>query len=174
MTRRLFVAWFRDEDGVRAAAATVREAGLRIHDVYTPYAVHGLDEAMGLRPSRLTWVCLGCGLAGLVIALGFQWWSSAVDWPLNVAGKPANSLPAFIPVAFELTVLLAGLGSVAALLWRTRLYPRWSPPFLPAGVTDDRFALALEADVPGFDEPLARLLCESAGAETMACAEATA
>ena len=68
------------------ATRAARDAGLPIHDVYTPYAVHGLDEAMGLRPSRLTWVCFLAGLTGGTFAVLFQWWSSTVDWPLGESG----------------------------------------------------------------------------------------
>ncbi|MBI4514886.1 MAG: DUF3341 domain-containing protein [Deltaproteobacteria bacterium] len=171
MSARLFVAWFEEEDDIRAATTAAREAGFNIYDIYTPYAVHGLDEAMGLRPSRLTAVCLGFALVGLGFALGFQYWASVVSWPLNVGGKPLNSLPAFIPVTFELTVLLAGLGTVAALLVRAGLYPRRPQRFVPERVTNDRFALALAAD-GRFDETGARGLCRRAGAVETAFAEA--
>jgi hypothetical protein len=135
------IAVFRTEGDLLAATRAVRDRGCEIVDVYTPYAVHGLDQAMGLRPSRLTWVCFGCGVVGATLALWFQFWTSAVDWPINVGGKPFNSLPAFVPVIFEVCVLLAGLGVVAALLARCRLWPgRAAPADLPSA-TDDRFVL---------------------------------
>lgn len=162
--RRVFVAYFGGEDDILEATAAARAAGFRVHDVYTPYAVHGMDEAMGVKPSRLTWACFGFGLLGLASALLLQEWTQAVDWPLNVGGKPANSLPAFIPVAFELTVLFAALGTVASLLLRTRLFPRTAPRVLLPRVTDDRFALALSASGDGFDEARARALCLENGA----------
>ena len=117
------IAVFDNETDLLAATRAAREAGCEIVDVYTPYAVHGLDEAMGLRPSRLGWVCFLCGAAGAALAVWAQFWTSAVDWPLNVGGKPFNSLPAFVPVIFEVCVLLAGLGVVGALLLRCRLWP---------------------------------------------------
>jgi len=137
----LVTATFAREQDLLAATRAAREAGLRIVDAHTPYAVHGLDAAMGLRPSRLTWVCFLAGATGLALALLFQYWTSATDWPINVGGKPFDSLPAFIPVAFEVTVLFAGLGAVAALLLRCGLRPGRTAILPAPGVTDDRFAL---------------------------------
>ena len=75
---------------------------------------------MGLRPSRLPWVCFVLGLLGAVAMLLFQYWATAVSWPINVGGKPWNSLPAFVPVTFEVMVLCAGVGTVVAFIWRDR------------------------------------------------------
>jgi hypothetical protein len=169
---RLFVATFAEESDVLEATREARAAGFRVQDVYTPYPVHGMDEAMGLRPSRLTFACFALGLAGAGFALWLQEWTSGIDWPLNVGGKPLSSLPAFIPVAFEMTVLLAGLGTVAALFARARLVPRPRPRFLLPGVTRDRFALALEATGATFDAEAARALAERHGALAVDVVEA--
>jgi hypothetical protein len=165
MSQRLFIAWFAQEDDVLAATTAAREAGLAIFDVFTPYAVHGMDAAMGLRPSRLTWVCFGAALLGLSAGISLQYYTSAVSWPLNVGGKPFNSFPAFVPVAFEMTVLFAALITVAALFFRTRLYPRLQgPPEVLARVTNDRFALALTTADPRWSETAARDLSRRHGA----------
>ena len=164
MSARLFVASFENEEGLVEAAAAARKAGFPAHDAFTPYAVHGLDEALGLPRSRLTLVCFGCGLFGLLAAFLFQWWTSSVDWPLNVGGKPPASNPAFILVTFEAMVLLAGVGTVAAFFVRARLYPGSRPAFSIERVTDDRFALAFLPTDGGFDEARVRALCESSGA----------
>ena len=137
------IAYFGDEAALLRATRALRAAGLTIEDAYTPYAVHGLDEAMGLRRSRLTWVCFGAGAFGATCALSFQLWTSVVSWPLNVGGKPYFSLPAYIPVAFEFTVLCAGLASVAALFIAAKLYPGKERAQL-ARVTNDRFALVVK------------------------------
>jgi hypothetical protein len=144
MEQRLLIASFASEDNVLGATYKARSLGCPIVDVYTPYAVHDLDKAMGLRPSRLPWACFACGLVGAAFALAFQFWTMARDWPVNVGGKPWNSLPAYIPVTFEVMVLLAGLGVVAAFLLRCRLYPGKKPALPAAGVTDDRFVLVLK------------------------------
>ncbi|HZI09838.1 MAG TPA: DUF3341 domain-containing protein [Myxococcus sp.] len=143
MSAPVLIGYFDSEEKVLDATRAVREAGYTLHDVYTPYAVHGMDDAMGLKPSRLTWVCFGAGLLGATAALSLQYYTSVVSWPLNVGGKPFNSFPAFIPVTFELTVLFAALITVASFLVRTRLFPGSRRQALPR-VTDDRFAIALE------------------------------
>lgn len=157
---RPFVAYFTREQDVVAATGAVRKAGLGIRDVFTPYAVHGLEAAMGLRRSRLSQVCFFAGLTGLTTMLFFAWWTSAVSWPLNVGGKPLASIPAFIPVTFEFTVLSAALVTVAALFGVARLWPGRAADALPR-VTDDRFALVLE---PMTDDNRARALCLEHGA----------
>ncbi|HTS79823.1 MAG TPA: DUF3341 domain-containing protein [Myxococcaceae bacterium] len=159
-TTRSFVAYFTREQDVLAATSAIRKAGLPIRDVYTPYAVHGLEAAMGLRRSRLSQVCFFAGLTGLTTMLLFAWWTSAVSWPLNVGGKPFASIPAFIPVTFEFTVLSAALITVAALFGVARLWPGKPAEAIP-GATNDRFALVLE---PGADDNRARALCFEHGA----------
>jgi hypothetical protein len=135
-------ATFDDETALLRATTAVRRAGIVIDDAFTPYAVHGLEDAMGLRRSRLTWVCFAAGLTGATCAMAFQIWSSAVSWPLNVGGKPFASIPAFIPITFELTVLSAALASAFFFFFRSRLYPGRAAA-APSRVTDDRFVLVV-------------------------------
>ena len=115
-TRRYILGTFADEHDVLEAVTDARRSGLAIDDVYTPYAVHGLDRAMGLRASRLTWVCFIGGTLGFALILYFMYWTSAIDWQLNVGGKPLDSLPAFIPIAFECGMLGGALGAVVGFL----------------------------------------------------------
>jgi Ni/Fe-hydrogenase subunit HybB-like protein/mono/diheme cytochrome c family protein len=115
-----------------------------IVDVFTPYAVHGLSEAMDLKRSRLPKLCLILGLAGAVFAAVFQLWASAINWPINVGGKPWNSLPAFVPIAFEAAILIAGLGIVFAFFFVSRLWPGRKPETLHSGVTNHLFAIQVE------------------------------
>lgn len=163
---RLFIGVFEQERAVVNAAAAARAHGLLVADVYTPYAVHGLDRALGLRPSRLSGACLLFGVLGVGAALWLQYWTSAVDWPLNVGGRPWNSWPAFIPVTFELMVLCAGLGVVAAFLAVSRLYPGKTARLPYPGVTDHRFVLVLKetAADAAFDAVSTRQLLEHHGA----------
>jgi hypothetical protein len=163
MSARVLVGYFDSEEKVLDATRAVREAGYALHDVYTPYAVHGLDEAMGLKSSRLTWVCFGAGLLGGSLALALELYTSVVSWPLNVGGKPFNSFPAFVPVAFELTVLFAALITVASFLARVKLFPGSRRVALPR-VTDDRFAIALEAREAPSDASVAEELLRRLGA----------
>lgn len=157
--RRFVLAVFTTEEDILAATADTRDRGLTIADVYTPYAVHGLDKAMDLRPSRLPWVCFALGLAGAGFKVWFEFWTSASDWPINVGGKPWNSLPAFFPVTFEVMVLFAALSTVAAFLLGRGLLPGKRAKLASPGVTDDEFALVIEETDASFclDEVTARL-----------------
>jgi hypothetical protein len=151
MSHRVLLAVFDHEDDLLAATEAVRSQGYRVVDAFTPYAVHGLDRALGLKPSRLTWVCFVCGMLGSLGMLWFEHWTAAVDWALDVGGKPWNSLPSDVPVAFEAAVLLAGFGSVFALLAVSRLYPGKQPRMVDRRVTDDRFLLVIDEADAAFD-----------------------
>ena len=151
MSGNVLIAVFDRDENLLAAAAAARRHGLIIVDAYAPYAVHGLDRAIGLPPSRLPWVCFLLGLTGASTAILLQFWTSAMDWPINVGGKPWNSWPAFVPVMFEVTVLLAGVGTVLAFSWRSGLTPARRPTLTDLRVTDDRFALALAPAAGAFD-----------------------
>jgi Protein of unknown function (DUF3341) len=161
------VARFENERRLVDAVRAVRARGLRVYDAYAPYAIHGLDDAMALRPSRLPLVTLAGGLLGLVSALGLEFYTAVIDWPLNVGGKPDNSLLAFIPIAFELTVLGAGLLTVAAFLSRYRLWPTTSARCVDHSATDDAFVLALRCRQTAFDRNLVERLLLEHGADTV-------
>jgi len=145
---------FNEEKNLLAGAKEIKESGIDIYDIYTPYPIHALEEIMGIRRSRLPYVCFGAGLGGCLLALVFQVWTSATNWPLNVGGKPFNSFPAFIPIAFEITVLLGGLVTTAAFLARSELFPLKHilplrsllirPRLFHERVTDDHFMIAVE------------------------------
>jgi len=160
MSRRLLVAVFQHEDDILGVTRAAREAGLKIVDVYAPFAVHGMDRAMGLRPSRLSRVCLIAGATGAILKLWFEIWTAAIDWPVNVGGKPWNSLPAFVPITFEVMVLFAGLATVAAFFLVSRLNPFRRVALAAPGVTNDRFALVVEQTDAGFNAPWVRGLME--------------
>ena len=163
MNRRL-TGVFADEQHILAVTGAAREHGFEIIDVYTPYPVHGIERAMGLRASRLTFVCFALALTGAGLKLGFQTWASAISWPVDIGGKPLNSFPAFIPVTFEAAILCGALGTVAVLFLRSGLFP-WKKPHLPAaGITDDRFVLSIRQTDPDLPPELARQLLLDHGA----------
>jgi hypothetical protein len=116
---------------------------------------------MGLAPSRLPWVCFLLGLLGAGSKVWFEYWTTASDWPVNVGGKPWNSLPAFVPITFEVMVLFAGISTVVAFLLVSRLRPWRQAQVLLPGVTNDRFALVLEQSDAAFDTAQVRALFES-------------
>ncbi len=148
--KRFTAAFFETEGDLIAGAAEARLAGFEVYDVYTPFPVHGMDRAVALPPSRLTWIAFLAGALGLVFGLTLQVWTSAYDWPLNVGGKPFNSFPLFIPVTFELTVLFSGLIAIGVLFARNRLW-LFSKRRVFERVTDDRFVLVLRQSDASFD-----------------------
>jgi hypothetical protein len=136
------------------AASRVRDAGYTKWDTHTPFPVHGLDGAMGIRTTRLPYVVLGAAITGSSCGLLMQWWMNAVDYPIIISGKPFNSLPADIPVMFELTVLLAALTAFIGMLVANGL-PRFHHPLFSSErfrrATTDAFFLVIQADDPRFD-----------------------
>ncbi|MGI9100974.1 MAG: DUF3341 domain-containing protein [Terriglobales bacterium] len=151
MSRRVIIGVFDNEHDTIDAIRASRRGGLKIVDVYGPYAVHGIEDAMGLAPSRLPWIVFAMGLAFAALKVWFEFWTTAVDWPINVGGKPFNSLPAFVPVTFEVMVLGAGVTAVLAFLIVCRLRPGKRAVLPMPGVTDDRFAVVLEQSDSTFD-----------------------
>lgn len=163
----LFVGVFADEDDTLHAVTECREAGLEFHDVYTPFAIHGMDRAMGLPFSKVTWVTFCCGLLGTTIAFSGMWYATTWDWPLNVGGKPTLPFPAFVPIMFELTVLIGGICTFLGMVAFCMLYPGKKAKLLHRAQTDDRFVVALKAG-EGFDEKKARAIFEKHHAEEVA------
>lgn len=160
------LAEFETSGELLAAAERVREAGYSRWDCFSPFPVHGLDRAMGLRDTRLPWVVLLGGIGGCAAALLLQWWTNAVNYPFMISGKPLFSLPANIPIAFELTVLFSALTAFAAMFMFNRLPQFYHPAFKNARfrkVTDDRFFIAIETSDPRFDETRTTELLRSTG-----------
>ena len=119
------VAEFDSVDALKAAAARVRQEGFTRWDVHSPYPIHGIERAMGIRATPLAWLVLLGGIAGGLVALGMQWWMNAVDFPLVISGKPLFSLPANVPIVFELIVLFSALAAFGGAMALNRL-PQFS------------------------------------------------
>jgi hypothetical protein len=149
------------------ACEKVRDAGYGAWDAHTPFPVHGLEKAMGLRPSVVPWIVAVMGFSGAGLGYLMQWWMSAVDYPLIISSKPFNSYPAFVPVIFELGILLGSFGAVFGMLGLNRLPTLYHSLFNSARfsrVTDDRFFISIEARDPKYDPERTRALLESTGA----------
>jgi hypothetical protein len=149
------LAFFDTPDLLVEATAKVRDANYARWDVFTPYPIHGLDHAQGLKRSPIPFVTFIAGLTGCTIAFLFEYWTSAIDWPINVGGKPYNSWPAFVPIMFELTVLLAGLCTVGAMFAFNGL-PNIRRKIFDPSLTRDRYAIVIEAPVPKEVDPEGR------------------
>lgn len=132
---RGILAEFRTPEELIEAIALLRAGGYRKLDAFTPYPLHEVEEALHLRRSWLSWPVLLFGITGAAAAYFIQWWCNAYDYPLNVGGRPPHSVPAFIPITFEMAVLSAALGGLALFFLASRLPELYSPVF----------------DVPGFE-----------------------
>lgn len=160
-SRRVMVGAFESEGDALAAVRTARAQGLAVIDVYTPYPVHGMEDAMGL--PRVRWLprlCLAAGLLGAVLKLAYEFWTATINWPVNVGGKPWNSTPAFIPVTFEVMVLAAAVTTLFAFLIARRLWPGKRARMPLPGVTDGRFVVVLEEGDATFEPHRVRRLLE--------------
>ncbi len=171
MSKKYLLGVFHDEHDMIRAAQELRKSDISIFDIYTPFPVHGLDQYLEIKPTRLPVVTFIAGTAGLVLALLFQYWVSVIDWPINVGGKPFNSFAAFIPVAFEIMVLFGAFITVFAFLLRSKLVPMFSGSIMHTGATQDKFVIALEVKDVSFDAQLISKTLDSFGASEVSVRE---
>jgi hypothetical protein len=171
--KKFVVGSFEDEAVLFPAVKNVRKAGYKIHDVYTPFPVHGLDHAMGLRETSLHTAGFIFAAAGTTTALSCISWIFTKDWPLNIGGKPHFALPAWIPITFELTVLFAAVGMVLTFCYLCQLSPFVKKHHFHPRATDDLFVMAIEctektneAEVTAFLEKAGAIEINTQNAET--------
>lgn len=149
------------------AADMVRAAGYTRTDAFSPFPIHGMDEALGIRPTVLPWIVLSVGICGCIGGLLMQWWMNAVDYPFSISGKPLFSLPANIPVTFEIIVLTSAFATFLGMLGLNRLPMHSNALFSEPRfrrVTDDAFFLYVRADDPKFENSEVVELFRMAGA----------
>jgi len=148
------LAEFEHPGALLHAAQSVREAGYVHFDTHSPFPIHGMDKAMGLKNSIVGWITLVGGIVGLSLATWMQWWMSEVSYPINISGKPFFAIEPSIPVMFELTVLIASLATVAGMFALNGLPRPYNPLFYSTNflrVTDDAFFLHIAASDKQFD-----------------------
>jgi hypothetical protein len=161
------LAEFERPDDLLQAAERARDAGYRRLDAFTPFPVEGLAEAIGFHRNRLPLLVLIGGICGAAGGFFLQYWIAALDYPMNIGGRPFNSWPSFIPVTFEMTILLAALTTVLGMLALNGLPMPYHPVFnVPrfALASRDRFFLLIEAADPRFEREATLRLLESLGA----------
>jgi hypothetical protein len=162
------MAEFSDPDALLAAARRASDEGFQKMDAYTPFPVEGLAEAIGFQRTRVPLIVLIGGLIGCGGGFLLQYWISVIDYPINIGGRPLNSWPSFIPVTFELTILLAALSAVFGLLALNGLPMPYHPVFNVDRfelASRNRFFLCIEAADPKFDPQGTRSFLEGTGAE---------
>lgn len=162
------VGMFDDDDVLMHAVDNIRAGGHEITDVFTPFPIHGLEHKLGLRPTRLHTAGFLFGATGTITALSFITWISTKNYPTVFGGKPFFSLPAWIPITFELTVLFASVGMVVAFYYLNNMYPGKEPKIIDKRTTDHMFAMTFELNdgrKEGFENTISDLLRKNGAVE---------
>lgn len=144
-----YLAYFDYPDELLHAADETHKAGYKDFDAYSPFPIHGMDDALGLGRSWLPWVTFGAGATGFSLANAMQFGMLTLDWPMIIGGKPYAPWPSFVPIMFELTVLIGGVTTALVMLIAARCFRR--NRIMDPGFTDDRFALWISAQDAQFD-----------------------
>jgi len=162
---RYLIGLFDDDHKLLEAIRAVRKNGEHIHDVLTPFPVHGIEDALDMPRSRIPVAGFVFGAAGTATALLGMSWISTADWPSIYGGKPFFALPAFIPITFELTVLFSAIGMVIVFLASCGLYPGADKPLFHERQTDDTFVMAFAIDDIKDEDALRKTLSDNGAFE---------
>ncbi len=164
--KKFVVGVFEEEGNLFNAVRKVRKAGYRLHEVYTPFPLHGLDKEMGLRDTSIHTAGFIYGLTGLSIAFGCMTWIFTKDWPLNIGGKPHFALPAWIPIMFEFTVLLSAVGMVLTFCYVCQLAPFVRKHHFHLRSTDDKFVMVIDISSNTNESEVSNFLSNMGASET--------
>jgi hypothetical protein len=164
--KKFVVGCFDEETTLFDAVKKVRKAGYKMHDVYTPFPIHGLDRAMGLRDTSLHTAGFIYAITGTCTALGFISWIFTQSWPLNIGGKPHFALPAWIPIIFELTVLFSAVGMVLTFCYLCQMAPFVKKHHFHLRATDDLFVMVIEPGTKASDADVISFLKAAGAIET--------
>ncbi len=161
------LAEFKNPKELMDAARLVKDSGYRYFDTFSPFPIHGIDRAMNLSKSKLGWIVAGHGLLGLTAGFAMIYYMMVIDYPLNISGKSLFNFPAWVPVLFEITVLLAAFGAVFGMFYLNGL-PRFNHPLFNSEnfkkATDDGFFVCIESEDPQFEPEKVQKLLADAGA----------
>ncbi len=156
---------FEDPDDLMHGIDKLQENSVRIYDVYTPMPIHGIEDKLGIKRSRLGRVAFGFGLTGTIAAISMITYMLVIDWPMNIGGKPHFALPDFIPIMFELTVLFAAFGMVGTYFFVNHLAPGRAPRVMDLRATNDRFVIAIDAKSNTSHDQIDNILKEAGAVE---------
>ena len=155
---------YEDEDVLLDAIKKVRDGGVKIDEVYSPFPVHGIDDALGYKRSWLSIAAFLFGMLGTSLALTMQIGMMGIDWPMIIGGKDFIPFPSFVPVAFEMTVLLAAFGMVGTFFTISNLKPWGKPRIYDVRITDDKHVIAIDLDANKLSEADIKNVVASSGA----------
>lgn len=163
---RFLVGVYDDDDVVLKAVRDVKKAGVRIHEVYSPFPIHGLDIALGHPRSRLGIAAFLFGMTGTLTAIALTFYTEGFDWPMIVGGKDSYSPIIYVPIFFELTVLICALGMVGTFLVSNGLGPTVKPLMYDLRTTDNKFVMAIDLGKNNIGEnDIEQILKQSGAAE---------
>ena len=161
---------FNDDEKVLEAIPQLRARGLNVKDVVSPFPIHGLDEVLGLKRTRISICCFIYGITGCCLAMLMIWYMNVFDWPMDIGGKPSfafyKNLPAYVPIIFESTVLCAGHGMVITFYLRSKLLPGVEPVMLDHRQADDHFVMTVQAKAGQSSEEIKKLFMQAGAVET--------
>ena len=164
------VGYFAKPADIYKACEALRDAGYKNFDAYTPFPVHGLEKAMGLKPSKLGWIVLACAITGFSSALLMMIYMNVWDYPLVIGGKPFMTIPSYVPITFELTILFSAFGAFFGQ-WGLNMLPKYFDPVMQHPsfdrATDDRFFVSVSSTDPNYDAGKTRGLLEGLGAKEL-------
>lgn len=156
---------FEDPDDMMHGIDKLKDNDISIYDVFTPMPIHGIEDKLGHKRSRLPIVAFCFGITGTLTAFSMIYYMLVYDWPMNIGGKPSFALPDFVPIMFELTVLFASYGMVFTFFFRNHLFPGRAPRVMDLRATDDRFVIAIDANSNPYPEKITDLLKEAGAVE---------
>ncbi|MEP0987242.1 DUF3341 domain-containing protein [Ekhidna sp.] len=155
---------YEDEDVLMDAITSVRESGVKIEEVYSPFPVHGIDDVLGYKRSWLSVAAFLFGITGTILALTMMVGMMGIDWPMIIGGKDYVPIPSFIPVTFEMTVLLASFGMVGTFFVISNLKPWGKPRIYDIRITDDKHIMAIDLDKNDKSEADIKKVLQGSGA----------
>ena len=155
MADKVIYAMYDDDDTTKDAAKLLVGKGVHVSEVYSPFPIHGMDDAMGLKRSKLGYVIGAMGLTGALFGFGLQTWIHSIEYPMNISGKPFFAYPAYAIITFELMVLFSAFGAVFGMMYFNRI-PRFHHPVFYSDkfsrVTSDAFYVSIEISDPKYNE----------------------
>lgn len=164
---KYILAHFDDPDDLMHGIDQLQANDVSIYDVFTPMPIHGIEAKLGIKRSRLPIVAFCCGLTGTIAAFSMIYYMLVYDWPINIGGKPAFAFPDFIPIMFEVTVLLCSFGMVGTFFFANHLFPGRAPRVMDLRATNDRFIIAIDANKNTNHIKIDTLLKEAGAVEVM-------
>jgi hypothetical protein len=163
--KHFLVGVFGDDDVLKSAVGKVRGEGIKIHDCYTPFPIHGLEHELGYKPTRLPIVAFLFAMTGLTLALTCQVAMMVIDWPMIIGGKPFFAYADFVPVTFEFSILCTAFGMVGTFMVRSDLKPYKKPMIFDLRQTDDKHIMAIDLENNSISESEIKTILSNAGAE---------